>query len=72
MDEYKRLSTIGKFFNIESHIISAKETKKLYPLLDENRFKGALYSPSDGIIDPTMMINALTKSAKANGAKVIF
>ena len=71
MDEYKRLSTVGKAFGIESYIISPQETKKLFPLLDENSFQGALYSPSDGNIDPAMMVNALMQSAKANGAKVI-
>ncbi|KAK0090478.1 hypothetical protein PV325_013384 [Microctonus aethiopoides] len=71
MSEYKRLSTMGKYFGIESHIISPIEAKKLFPLLDENSFTGALYSPEDGSIDPTMLITALTKYAKQHGSRVI-
>lgn len=72
LDEYKRLNTIGKSFGVESSIISPQEAKKLFPLLDENIFYGALYSPSDGVIDPAMMVNSLIQSAKSNGAKVMF
>ena len=32
LDEYKRLHTIGKYFDIESYILSASDTKDLYPL----------------------------------------
>lgn len=71
MDEYKRLYTIGKSFGVESSLISPEEAKKLFPLLDENAFYGALYSPNDGIIDPAMMVNSLMQAAKSNGAKVI-
>lgn len=71
MEEYKRLSTAGKSFGIESEILSPKEAQKLFPLLDQNSFTGALYSPGDGMIDPAMFVGALTKSAKSHGARVI-
>ena len=63
--------TIGKVFGIESHVLSPAETKKLYPLMNVDDIYGTLYSPTDGTIDPTGMCEALTRSAKRAGAKVI-
>lgn len=69
--EYKRLLTGAKAFNINAHLISPREAKSLFPLLDENTFQGAVYCSEDGGVDPTMLINALIKSAKNNGCQVI-
>ncbi|XP_034934422.1 sarcosine dehydrogenase, mitochondrial [Chelonus insularis] len=71
MAEYKRLMTAGKYFGVESYALTPLEAKKLFPLLDENSFTGAIFSPQDGSMDPTMLINALTKYAKAQGSRVI-
>ena len=70
LNEFRRLITGSKIFGIEANLISPQETKELFPLLDEKVIQGAIYSPEDGIIDPTMLINALTKSAKSNGCQV--
>ncbi|XP_066595213.1 sarcosine dehydrogenase, mitochondrial [Prorops nasuta] len=70
MAEYERLVTAGKAFDIDTKIISNTEAKKLFPLLNENAFAGALYAPKDGAVDPAMLINALTKSAKNHGCKI--
>lgn len=71
MDEYRRLATIGNAMGIENHLLTPEESKKIFPLLNAESFYGALYSPGDGIVDPAMLVNSLTKSAKANGGKVI-
>lgn len=64
MDEYKRISTFGHSLGIENQILSAGETQqKLFPLLNKDAFYGALYSPGDGVIDPTSMCNALSRLA---------
>lgn len=70
LEEYKRLHTLGHFFGIESHILTPKETAKLYPILNESDFNGALYSPGDGCIDPSMFCAALVKGAVKNGGRV--
>ncbi|XP_011259661.2 sarcosine dehydrogenase, mitochondrial [Camponotus floridanus] len=69
--EYERLVTSCKNFGIDAYLIDPAETKKKFPLLDENAFLAAIYSPADGTIDPAMLINALTKSAEKNGCKII-
>lgn len=72
LDEYVRLSTIAKVFNIDHSMLTTEETLNLFPLLNPHTFVGALHSPGDGIIDPTMLCNALTKLAvKSKKARVI-
>lgn len=52
-------------------MLSTNETLNLFPLLNRYAIYGALYSPGDGVIDPTMLCNALTKLAKKlSGAEV--
>jgi len=70
LNEYKRLSTLGKCFNIENHILDPYETQKIFPLLDPTTFTGALYSPGDGVVDPAMLCAALSRAATKNGGKV--
>ena len=70
LNEFRRVITGSKIFGIQAYLISPQETKELFPLLNENIIQGAIYSPEDGVIDPTMLINALTKSAKSNGCQV--
>lgn len=71
LDEYKRLSTIGKALDIENYILSASETNTIFPLLNTKVFVGAMYSPGDGTMDPSMLCRALTKVAASDGARVI-
>ncbi|CAH0561302.1 unnamed protein product [Brassicogethes aeneus] len=71
LEEYKRLHTLGHFFNIESRIISPAEAQKLAPILNPKAFVGALYTPTDGFTDPTMYCSALAKGAKNNKATII-
>ncbi|KAK1119400.1 hypothetical protein K0M31_013230 [Melipona bicolor] len=71
LNEFRRVITGSKIFGIQAYLISPQETKELFPLLNENIIRGAIYSPEDGVIDPTMLINALTKSAKSNGCEIV-
>ena len=51
-------------------MLSPHETKELYPLMNVDDVYGTLYSPGDGNIDPTGLVNSLTKAATKRGAKV--
>jgi sarcosine dehydrogenase len=70
MNEYRRLSTIGVSFGIESHILDPAETQKLFPLINPDVIVGSLYSPGDGVVDPAMLCAALIKAATNGGGKV--
>ncbi|XP_055319034.1 sarcosine dehydrogenase, mitochondrial-like [Sitodiplosis mosellana] len=72
IDEYKRLSTIGKLMGIENAMLSSVEAQQIFPLLNPKSFIAALYSPGDGDIDPTLLCTALTKLAvQTSNAQVI-
>lgn len=71
MEEFKRLHTLGHYFNVHSQLISPKEAQKLSPILDPNAFYGGIYSPTDGHVDPTSYCNALIKGGIANGGQVL-
>jgi sarcosine dehydrogenase len=70
MDEYKRLHEMGKYYGIESHILTPSEVKDVHPLLAVDDVFGAVYSPTDGTIDPTGAVNAYAAGARAAGARI--
>jgi sarcosine dehydrogenase len=53
---------------IESHIVSPAEAKEIHPLMNVDDLVGAIYTPSDGHIDPTALVTAYTTAAKQHGA----
>lgn len=69
--EYKRLMTLGRALGIETHLLDPEETKNLYPLMNVSDLAGSLFSPRDGSIDPAGYCQALTRSGKQSGAKVV-
>jgi len=69
-EEYKRLAETGKYFGIESSILKPSEINDVHPLLRTDDTVGAMYSPSDGTIDPSGIVNAYAKAAKKIGARV--
>uniref|UniRef100_A0A670YMR8 Sarcosine dehydrogenase, mitochondrial n=1 Tax=Pseudonaja textilis TaxID=8673 RepID=A0A670YMR8_PSETE len=71
LDEYKRLMSLGKVFGIESHVLSPKETKELYPLMNVDDLYGTLYVPGDGTMDPAGTCTCLTRAASNRGALII-
>lgn len=68
--EYKRLQTLGHFFGVDSQWLSPADAAKLSPILNPKSFQGALFSPSDGSMDPSMYCTALLKGATARGCQV--
>jgi len=70
LDEYRRLATMGVSFGIESSILDPEETKKVFPLIDADVIQGSLYSPGDGVVDPSKLSNALKQFAVKGGAQV--
>lgn len=69
--EYERLAQTGVKYGIESSVLSPSEAKDVHPLLNVDDIYGALYSPSDGTLDPEGLTKAYAKAAKALGATVI-
>ncbi|MFO1033161.1 MAG: FAD-dependent oxidoreductase [Hyphomicrobiales bacterium] len=69
--EFRRLATTAQSFGMDMQLLSAVETKKLWPLLDVSDLVGASFLPSDGQASPSDITQALAKGARMHGAKLI-
>ena len=52
MDELKRKVGLGKAFGTNVSIISPREAKEKFPLLDEDSIQGAMWDPDAGLVTP--------------------
>ncbi|HSL44562.1 MAG TPA: FAD-dependent oxidoreductase, partial [Anaerolineales bacterium] len=70
MEEIKRLVGMARSFGVEMELISPKEAQERFPLMSLDGVVGAAFTPSDGVIDPTGLTNALAIGAKSRGARI--
>jgi len=70
LEEIKRLVGMAGSFGVPMELISPKEAQDMFPLMNIDGVVGAAYTPNDGMIDPTMLTNALAAGAKSRGAKI--
>ncbi len=70
LEEIKRLVGMAGSFGVPMELVSAKEAQDMFPLMNIDGVVGAAYTPNDGMIDPTMLTNALAAGAKSRGAKI--
>ena len=70
MDFLRMAVARGRYLGMELELISAREARDLFPLLDPQYFVGALYDPVEGHVDPTGVTRAYVKSAQLLGAEV--
>ncbi|MDQ0332959.1 4-methylaminobutanoate oxidase (formaldehyde-forming) [Mesorhizobium sp. YL-MeA3-2017] len=68
--EISRLVSLGKSFGVEAHMLSAREVKEHYPLLDDTHIVGGAFIPGDGQTNPVDSTQALAKGARAGGANI--
>jgi len=69
MDELRRKVGSGKAFGTNARIISAKEAKEKFPLLEEDVIQGALWDPDAGLVAPRSqtVVGELVERAEATG-----
>jgi len=67
----KRQASLARLFGIEVEVVSPEEAGRLWPLIRTDDLVGAVWSPEDGRVNPSDLCAALTKAARANGARVI-
>ncbi|MDD5466437.1 MAG: FAD-dependent oxidoreductase [Anaerolineales bacterium] len=70
MEDLKRLVGMARSFGMPMELISPQDAKKMFPLMNIDGVLGAAYTPTDGVIDPTGLTNALAAGAKARGARI--
>ena len=71
VDWLKMAKARGRYLGMDLELISVTEAKRLFPLLEERHFKGALYDPIEGHVDPYGVTHAYAKSAQIAGAEIV-
>ncbi|MEZ5774201.1 MAG: FAD-dependent oxidoreductase [Hyphomicrobiaceae bacterium] len=61
----------ARYLNLETELLTPSEAKKLFPLMEEKFFVGALYDKADGNLDPEGTTEAYAKSARIGGAEIV-
>ena len=69
-EELKRGASMAKCFGLEVEVISPREAREMYPLLNIDDLEGAVFLPKDGQTNPIDVTQALAKGAKIGGAKI--
>jgi dimethylglycine dehydrogenase len=60
----------ARYLGLETQLLSPREAKELFPLLDERYFVGALFDAADGNLDPYGTTQAYAKAAQIAGAEI--
>ena len=71
LDWLKMAKARGRYLGMDLEIISVDEAARLFPLLDKKHFKGAMYDPIEGHVDPYGVTHAYAKSAQIGGAQIV-
>src|SRR6266404_4969834 len=70
MEWLKMAHARARYLGLETELLTAREAKELFPLMEEKHFVGAIYDAADGNLDPAGTTHAYAKSARINGAEV--
>jgi len=71
MTEIERQATTAHSFGLEMHILSPKEARDLWPIMDASDLVGAAFLPTDGQTNPSDTTLALAKGARMKGVRII-
>ena len=69
--EYERAVTTARSYGLEMEIVSPREAKELFPLLDVGDLVCAAYVRSDGMASPSDAAMALAAGGRMNGVRLI-
>ncbi|MCL5776947.1 FAD-dependent oxidoreductase [Limibaculum sp. FT325] len=68
--EVKRQATTAHSFGLEMHLLTPREAKDLWPLMQVDDLVGAAYLPTDGQANPSDITQSLAKGARAAGVRI--
>jgi dimethylglycine dehydrogenase len=71
LDWLKMAKARGRYLGMDLEILSVEEAAKLFPLMEKKHFKGAMYDPIEGHVDPYGVTHAYAKSAQIGGAEIV-
>ncbi|MFZ9275364.1 MAG: NAD(P)/FAD-dependent oxidoreductase, partial [Ilumatobacteraceae bacterium] len=70
MAEFKHVTSMARANGMEYDVLTPKELKDRYPLLETHDLVGALWDPLDGDIDPSQITAAMAAAARKMGSRV--
>src|SRR6201982_77083 len=70
MEWLKMAHARARYLGLETELMSAREAKKLMPLIEDKYFVGAMLEAADGNLDPYGTTHAYAKAAKMAGAEI--
>ncbi|MGK2849736.1 MAG: GcvT family protein [Candidatus Limnocylindrales bacterium] len=69
-EELRRQAGWAKTFGLPMDLITADEALALFPLMDPDGVRGAVYLPTDGWLDPSGLAFALAAGARQRGVSI--
>lgn len=69
-EELRRQAGWAKTFGLPMDLITADEAVALFPLMDPDGVRGAVYLPTDGWLDPSGLALALAAGARQRGVSI--
>ena len=69
MEWLKMAHARSRYLGLDTSLLSAAEAKKLFPLLEERYFVGAMYDAADGNLDPAGTTHAYAKSSPRSAGR---
>jgi dimethylglycine dehydrogenase len=70
-DWLKMAHARNHYQGVATELISVAEAAKLFPIMDQSQFVGAMWHPLEGHLDPSGTTHAYAKAARAKGAEVV-
>ncbi len=70
MQWLRSMHALERARGMEAEIISVKEAKDIFPLLEEKYFVGAMHETLKGHVDPSGVTHAYAGAARVNGAEI--
>jgi 4-methylaminobutanoate oxidase (formaldehyde-forming) len=68
--EVRRQATTARSFGLEMHLLTPREARELWPLMEVGDVIGAAFLPTDGQANPSDITQALAKGARAAGVAI--
>ena len=69
--EFRRLATTARSFGMDMHLLTPKEVKAMWPLMDVSDLVGASWLPTDGQASPSDITQSLARGARMHGARIV-
>ena len=66
----KRMASLARMFGLPADVVDLDEAQRLWPLCRTDDLVGAVWSPSDGRVNPSDLCAAYAKGARMHGAAI--